>query len=180
MIYYYKDYVKITDIVGNEEYRFLLEAELLGGDKNRCAVAIMQNPSKATREVSDQTVSRVLEVMHNSGYGKVYIANLIPYYATDSAAISEKSKEEIEIYKTNDEYIQSMADKADKIFVAWGGCNSFDKDFYQTRVAAIKSVIGHRTAYCYKTNKNGTPIHPSRNQWGKDLTENDFIEYSFT
>lgn len=180
MTYYYKDYVKITDIVGNDEYRFLLEAELTDGDNSKCALAIMQNPSKATREISDQTVSRVLEVMHNSGYGKVYIANLIPYYATDSAAISEKSKEKTEIYKTNDEYIRSMADKSDKIFVAWGGCNSFDKDFYHSRVSAIKSVLGGRTAYCYKINKNGTPVHPSRNQWGKKLTELDFVEYSFT
>jgi hypothetical protein len=180
MTYRYKDYVKITNIDGDDkEYRYLLEADLDGGDESKCALAIMQNPSKATHEVSDQTVSRVLEVMHNSGYGKVVIANLIPFYATDSATIREKSKNEVEKYKVNDDKIKSKIDKATKIFVAWGGCNSFDKDFYQSRVESLKNMLGDKIAYCYKTNKNGTPIHPSRNQWGKDLTDLDFIEYHF-
>jgi hypothetical protein len=179
MIYRYKDYVTITNIIGNDDHRFILEADLKDGDSSKRALAIMQNPSKATKEVSDQTVSRVLEVMHNSGYGKVCVANLIPFYATDSATIREKSKNEVELYKINDEHIKSKIDGATKIFVAWGGCNSFDKELYESRVTALKNMLGDKKAYCYKINKNGTPVHPSRNQWGKDLTENDFIEYYF-
>lgn len=90
-MYRYKNHVTITDIKYDDEFRFFIEADLENGDKNKIALVIMQNPSKANRDESDQTIDRVLEIMYESGYGKCYIMNLIPYYATNSADIAKKS-----------------------------------------------------------------------------------------
>lgn len=87
-------------------------------------MVILQNPSKASKDISDQTVNKVLEVLYNFKYGKVYLTNLIPYYGTNSKEISE----------------------------------------------LVKDV------YCYKINRNGTPIHPTRNQWSSSSKEEDFVK----
>lgn len=178
MNYKYKDYVSVTDVVGNDKYRFLLQAEFNDRPSNRKAVVIMQNPSKADKTISDQTVNRVLEVMHDSCFGICVLVNLIPMYGTNSSSIADSASED-DVYSLNDIYIKNQLETADSIFVAWGGCNGFDSDFYSKRVFEIKRILNGRKAYCYKLNQNGTPIHPSRNQWKKGITEKDFNEYIF-
>lgn len=181
MIVRYKEYVNVTSIYcdENNDIRYCLEVELENCDKTKTALVIMKNPSKADKNNSDQTVNTVLEVMYKSGYGKCYIMNLIPYYATDSAEIAEKAEEIDEVYFLNDQHLKSRIDNATRIFVAWGGNSSFNIDFYNSRIQKIKSLLEGKTVYCYKKNQNGAPIHPSRNQWKKDITDRDFIVYNF-
>lgn len=177
----YKEFVNVDGIkVDNEhKYRLMLEITLSGGEKNKSALVIMQNPSKATETVSDQTVNRVLDLLHNFKYEKVYIANLIPFYATDSAKVAKKAELEDNLYVENDSIICEKVNSVSKIFVAWGGRNKFSNNLYKSRVKAIREIIGDSTAYCYCVNKNGTPRHPSRNGWKIDAAENEFIEYVF-
>lgn len=180
MKYRYKEYVIITDICCNDNNtcRFFMEAELSGCDENKIALVIMKNPSKANEDESDQTVNRVLEVMYKSGYGKCYIMNLIPYYATDSARVADIAENDEEVYELNDKLLKEKIESATRIFVAWGGKSSFNNDFYNKRVEKIKSLLKGKEVYCYKKNNNGTPIHPARNQWEKDITDKDFIIYN--
>lgn len=177
----YKEYVNVTNICcdENNDIRYCLDVELKNCDKNKIALVIMKNPSKADKDSSDQTVNKVLDVMYKSGYGKCSIMNIIPYYATDSAKVAEKAKSNKEVYILNDQYLKSRVDTATRIFVAWGGNSAFDIDFYNTRIENIKKFLEGKTVYCYKKNKDGTPIHPSRNQWKKDITDRDFIVYNF-
>ena len=179
MLYRYKDYVDIKDIICDDECRFLIEADLKNGSTNKIALVIMKNPSKANHQESDQTINRVLEVMYESGYGKCYVVNLIPYYGTNSRTIAQKADSDEGILRRNDNYIKSKIEVASRIFVAWGGNSGFDAIFYDERIKEIKNMLINKKVYCYKKNKNGTPIHPSRNQWRKGIKDDDFIIYNF-
>lgn len=179
MAYKYKEYVSNIKIKGNDTHRYLLSYTLTKGEKEKSALVIMQNPSKATTEISDQTINRVLETLHNFKYKKVYIANLIPIYATNSAKISDIVTTYPAIYNYNDLEIKDKINKVSKIFVAWGGKNKFEKNFYNCRIDALKQLLKGKTPYCYKINSDGTPIHPSRNQWKTGINEDDFVPYTF-
>ncbi len=160
-------------------YRYLLSCTLANGQNGKSALFIRQNPSKATKDISDQTINRVLEILHKFKYQKVYIANLIPLYATDSAKISDNAAAYPEIYKYNDLEIKNKMCTVSIIFVAWGGANKFDKKFYNCQIESLKQLLMGKTPYCYKINLNGTPLHPSRNQWKVGISEEDFIPYTF-
>ena len=176
--YRYKDYVLAIKKIGNERYRFLLEFDLQQDNSVKSALVLMQNPSKANEKISDQTINTVLDRLHRCGYTKVYIANLIPLYATDSRVITDMGLDE-NLYERNDQIVAQVADKATKIFVAWGGRNGFDKNLYATRIKAIQCLLANKEVYCYKINADGTPVHPSRNQWKAEISEEDFIKYCF-
>lgn len=176
MIYSYKDYVSNIEILGDDICRYLLSFNLKDCEC-KSSLVIMQNPSKATKIVSDQTINKVLDVLHNFKYQDVYITNLIPYCGTNSQNISTLVKEKIEVYQKNDKIIEEKVKLVDKIFVAWGGRNGFEEDFYNSRLSAVKKLLIGKTVYCYKVNDNGTPIHPSRNQWSSNAKESDFIKY---
>lgn len=176
-MYYYKDYVTIEEIIGNHSYRYLLTAKLKDGMKNKNALIIMKNPSKATNDISDQTINRVLEIMHNFKYSKVFITNLIPIYSTDPSAIADSISIESKIYEKNDIIIRKKVDESSKIFVGWGGSNGIYFSFYTNRIQAIKNIIGRKKVFCYRVIKSGMPIHPCRNQWKITKPENEYVEY---
>lgn len=176
--YKYKDYVLDIKKIGDERYRFLLEFDLQQDYSVKSALVLMQNPSKADEKISDQTINTVLDRLHRFGYTKVYIANLIPIYATDSRVISDMGLKE-DLYERNDQIVAQVIEKATKIFVAWGGRNGFDKDLYAKRIKAIQNLLANKEVYCYKVNADGTPVHPARNQWKAEIVEDDFIKYGF-
>ena len=86
MIYKYKEYVQIRSVCKDDinDCRFLAEYKLDNGDKDKKALVIMKNPSKADDNISDQTINTVLDYMHIFNYSKVYVMNLIPIYGLDS------------------------------------------------------------------------------------------------
>ena len=180
MTYEYKDYVNDSrvelDKINN--CRFLAEFSLDGGDKNKKALVIMKNPSKADCNVSDQTVNNVLEYMHGFEYSTVYIMNLIPKYATDSKLIKDDLSQKPDLLKKNDDLICEISGKVSKVFVAWGGHGGFDKEYYNSRIVSVKKCLKDKTLYCYSINKvNKQPIHPSYNQWKKGKLEDEFVIY---
>lgn len=177
MKYKYKNYVTIEEIIGNDSYRYLLTARLDDGLPEKIALIIMKNPSKATKDISDQTVNRVLEIMHNFKYSKVYITNLIPVYSTYPSAIADNISANTEIYENNDIIIREKAIEAYKIFVGWGGSNGIDYNFYIRRIQSIKNCIGNKKTFCYRIIKCGMPVHPSRNQWKTIKPEKEYEEY---
>lgn len=70
----------------------------------------------------------MLEVLHKFKYRNVYITNLVPYYGTNSQDIAEFVKDKTKFIK---EMIASLKKikEVDKIFVAWGGRNGFERRF---------------------------------------------------
>ena len=180
MLYMYKDYVHISRIEVDEmeDCRFLIVYDLDNGYKNKETLVIMKNPSKANQGISDQTVNNVLEYMHEFEYSKVYIMNLIPKYGTNSRLIKDDLSQKPDILKKNDDLICEISGKVSKVFVAWGGHGGFDKQYYDSRISAIKHCLKSKILYCYAINKtNREPKHPSRNQWKRGKSEKDFEIY---
>lgn len=180
MAYKYKSYVHVCEIEVDEyeNCRFLIAYNLDGGNKSKKALVIMKNPSKANHDISDQTINNVLEYMHVFKYSKVYIMNLIPKYGTECKLIKDDLSNKQDILEKNDNLICEISKKVSKIFVAWGGHGGFDKQYFDSRIFAIKYYLHSKTLYCYAINKtNGEPKHPSRNQWKKGKLEEDFVIY---
>lgn len=178
MAYRYKDYVHFKKIESDKEEncRFLIAYDLDGGCKRKKALVVMENPSKADQNISDQTVNHVLEYMHEFRYSEVYIMNLIPKYGTDSGSMDDDLSGREDLLKKNDDLICAVSRKVSKVFAAWGGKSGFDKEYYNTRIQSVKSRLKDKPLYCYAINKtNRQPKHPGRNQWKKGKPERDFV-----
>lgn len=178
MNYRYKEFVNICKIDKDDlnGCRFLAEYNLTNGKKDKIALIIMKNPSKADDDKSDQTINAVLDYMHVFKYSKVYVMNLIPIYGTDSYFITDDLSEKYDILKKNDKLIAEVSKKSSKIFAAWGGNSGFDKGYYESRIIAVKRCVDNKPIFCYGLNKsNNQPKHPSRNQWTKGKCEEEFV-----
>lgn len=83
----YPNFVDINNIneVGNNTYRYSLYIPFTNprGQKGELFV-ILKNPSKATSQHADVTVSKVCHVAYNNGYSSVTIYNLFPYRGTNA------------------------------------------------------------------------------------------------
>lgn len=180
MTYKYKDYVHVCkmELDKNKDCRFLIVYNLDGGNKSEKALIIMKNPSKANFDISDQTINNVLEYMHEFRYSKVYIMNLIPIYGTNSKDVKDDLFQKTDILKKNDSLICEISRKVSKIFVAWGGKSSFNKEYYNSRIISVKKCLKDKTLYCYSINKvDKQPTHPGYNRWKKGKLEDEFVIY---
>lgn len=174
----YKRYVKKVTFCGNkyEGIRYLLDIEFRKGNKDKIALVIMQNPSKADEKDSDITVAAVLDRLYRFGYYEVYLANLIPFYGTDSETIKELTVNPClnSAYEKNDDIISSIIYKVSNIFVAWGDRNSFSENLYHKRIASIQKILKDKNVYCSGLTDQNNPKHPSRGGWPKDQPEKSY------
>ena len=91
-------------------------------------------------------------------------------YGANSRLIKDDLSQKPDILKKNG--------KSFKGFVAWGGHGGFDKQYYDSRISAIKHCLQIKILYCYAINKsNREPKHPSRNQWKRGKLEKEFVIY---
>jgi hypothetical protein len=96
-------------------YRFRLSRvwDLAG---TRC-VFVMLNPSTATEEVLDPTVTRCVNAARAWGYGSAEVVNLFAYRATDPALLRTVDDP---VGAGNDRAIRRACSIADLVVVAWG------------------------------------------------------------
>lgn len=144
----YRPYVTNVEVDIDEltNSRYLLVAEFDNDNKEAVAI-IMKNPSKANDEKSDKTVNNVLEVAYREGFGKAYILNLYCYYSPNVKDIKDliNANNEVDLNK-NDECIQKVMDKVDRVIVGWGtiqGSKSFLQQ-YDNRVKRVYELIKHK------------------------------------
>lgn len=178
----YPDFVKnIQCYPKGKNYRYYIKAELKcsENDQRKTAMIIMQNPSMADEKRSDRTVNRVLNYMHNFGYGYVIIANIIPFYGTKIQTIPNSDLNNKKILNKNCEIIHEESKQADKIFVAWGWANAISPSYYKERIESVKKhIVSPQKVYCYLVNEsNGQPRHPRR--WKRGKKEEEFVKFQF-
>lgn len=138
---------KGANISDCKQYRYLLWRIW---DKNKPAVGFIGlNPSIADDQIDDPTIRRCMNYAKEWGYGGLYMANLFAYRATNPREMF-KAKEPIG--KNNDATLKELANKVDKIIVAWG-----DNGKFKERYKAL-NCLGK--LYCLKINKSGQPAHP--------------------
>lgn len=178
----YRKYVKNVTFCGNKYkgIRYLLDVEFRKGNEGKIALVIMQNPSKADENDSDITITAVLNRLQRFGYSEVYLANLIPFYGTDSATIKELTVNSCSnhAYVKNDDVLSIIVNKDLKIFVAWGDKNSFNEKLYNNRIARIHGLLKDKKVYCSGLTDQNNPRHPSRGGWPKDQPESSYILYN--
>jgi hypothetical protein len=135
----------------DEAYRYVLAR----GDVSAKTVNwILLNPSTATEDVNDPTITRCIKYAERWGYEGVYITNIFALRATDPK----------ELYKVidpqglfNDSYIRWCAGLSELVVAGWGTHGRLNERGGE--VARLLRSMRKRPK-ALKTTKAGHPAHP--------------------
>lgn len=166
-VYKYKDYVDINNILINQEtgYRYSMFIPFKNpiGDGN--VLVIMRNPSEADKTKSDKTINNVLRFCY-SKYSGVYIANLYPYYETDSTKVKDFIESELydENMERNSEALKTLYKKTNDVIIAWGANNAGSK-YNHNYEGVIESLLdelekANKNIYAMRFVSSKKPWHP--------------------
>ncbi|MFT4447270.1 DUF1643 domain-containing protein [Bacillus subtilis] len=128
---------RLTDSI---EARYCLSIKL-NNSLDSSFVYIMLNPSMAGRDISDLTINKLCKFSHTlNEVGTIHIANLYPFYETNSTMLSSLIKnlqhENTNLFDTvmatNRQVLSSLVRDSKKVVLAWGDCpDLFDKQFHK-------------------------------------------------
>jgi hypothetical protein len=124
-------------------------------DTGGCALFLLHNPSKATKEQDDPTSTRVQGFGRALAMREVVIANPMAYRATD--------KRELLLGRAdpcgpdNMDVVRALVQKADIVIVGWGKVHS-RLQHHVSRM--LRTVLVCVDMHCFRTNKDGSPAHP--------------------
>lgn len=136
-------------------YRYRLERHM--GDGSTAAF-IMVNPSEATEQCDDRTISNLQTLCARFTIGRAIIGNMFGYrskYVSKLATIADP------IGPDNDEHLIQIAQEAETIIVAWGPPNKLPVNL-QNRwrdVVDILTVSG-KPLRCLEHLNGNHPRHP--------------------
>jgi len=133
-------------------YRFRL-SRVWDNTLPRC-VFLMLNPSTATEEFLDPTVTRCMKAAQRWGFGACEVVNLFAYRATDPTQLRTV---EDPVGLGNDGAIRSAAVSADLFVVAWGVHGAF-----RARETAVVQQLMKDGVELFSlgVTKSGAPRHP--------------------
>lgn len=176
----------------NEKKRYVLEIKLKKEVRNRNKryLVILKNPSKAgftDKMESDKTVNQVCSYLFGNktkpkNIGVVVIANLFPFYETDSKKL--KNIKEKLVDETNIKCLNEQIEIADKIIFAWGndavGCK---EETLKMKLVVFRKAGDYKLRNCLIMTVKGKDLNyknPLHGQvWGYDnyeLKKVDFIK----
>ncbi len=138
----------------NDKIRYVL-----GTTGKNTLIVIGINPSTATEEKPDPTISRVNSYLKRYGYDSFKMINIYPVRATDPNNLPKRINKTI--HKQNLDEIEKAISGASAVLCAWG--NLVDKRKYLS--ACCKDVLNiirnaEIPAYCLGQSKSGNPFHP--------------------
>lgn len=133
-------------------YRYTLSR--IWNPKLLVLVFILLNPSTATHELNDPTITRCIERAQRMGYGGVSVLNLFAWRATDPNDM-KAAGEPIGMY--NDQVILEVASGAGMVICGWGKHGA-----HKQRDAHVLAMLRERgiEAWALAFNKDGSPRHP--------------------
>ncbi len=108
------------------------------------------NPSTANADKNDNTITKVIKVARNNGYGGVYMLNLFAIVSPHPEILISG----IDTIKNNDEYIKKYAAVSAGIVCCWGNFKEATQ-----RAKNVLEILPNELL-CFAQNKNGTPKHP--------------------
>lgn len=139
----------------NDCYRYTLKRVW---DSSRPLIMwIMMNPSVATEVGDDRTVAKCQRYARAWGYGGIYVGNSFAYRCTDQRRLLEVTDP---IGPKNDHYLLDMAQKADKIILAYGTPHAKALHQRGTNVAHLLQKAGYPITALRLSRKGGRPEHP--------------------
>ena len=130
------------------KYRYTLWREW-GHGEGICQF-IGLNPSTATDEINDPTVTRCINYAKAWGYTGMYMTNIFAFRATDPRVMKAHPEP---VGSENDHYLALIAREVDIVVAAWGTHGKF-----LNRGQQVKRLI--QDLHCLKITKDGHPSHP--------------------
>jgi len=136
--------------------------------KQESIIVILKNPSRATKDISDKTVSTVTRYIYKNrskyqqlkNIGTVIILNLIPFYETYSEKLAVNGSGIID--KSNLKTIEEFTSKHKTVIAAWGdhpkGLSS-EYEELKNMVLHILKDNKNDLYYVDKLSKRGNPKH---------------------
>lgn len=125
-------------------------------DYQPAALFIGMNPSTASANIDDPTIRAEMDFCRRWGYGRLYMANVMDYRATNPAALLLPAVRPRSA--NNLLHIQALAAKADKIVVAHGALHK-RLQRYGDETTQLLRLAGHQL-FCLGLTKSGQPTHP--------------------
>lgn len=132
------------------KYRYSLRLPT-GRSDRRTVLFVMANPSTATPEHLDPTVSRCERYAWAWGYGWLSVCNVRAWRATNPNDVPEGERG---IGPENMHYLKREIIAADFVVCAWGNLGA------DLGGAVVEEILKVKTPYCLRQNKNGAPAHP--------------------
>ncbi len=158
--------VRLTTLVGDDatfsecmRYRFTLSRNLGAGPS---LLVIGLNPSTATHEKPDPTITREQGFARSWGFGKLFKVNLFGWRSTDPEGLLGADDPEGD--PANMDAILELSGRCDLVLAGWGGPYAPKKlrVMVQARAAVVVAALAtHGKALsCIGRTKDGHPRHP--------------------
>lgn len=148
----------------SSSYRYLLSRTTTTLNK-RVLLVCMLNPSTADEETNDPTISRVIRLAENGGYGRLLVLNLLAIRATKPADIwlhQDPCGEDN--WQTWNNSLKELDPEQDTISVAWGrspkGVNQSSQFIHALTKASCCLKLWTSPIMTWVKNLDGSPRHP--------------------
>lgn len=138
---------------GDSEYRYRLW-RIWDHDKPLVCY-VMLNPSHATDETSDNTMTRAAKAAAMMGFGGMIIVNLFAIRSANPAIIQDHPNP---VGPENDAHIQAAVSDTEAVFAAWGEAGSTT---YRERAKMVVDLVDS-DIYVLLLTAAGHPHHPAR------------------
>jgi hypothetical protein len=158
---------------GDNTVRYVL------GKYNRAPLIVFGiNPSTASAEKNDATISIVEHIAQMRGKDGYIMLNIYPVRAMQLDSKYPKVEDET-LVEHNLRYISERIKPGDEVIAAWGNHIS-DHEYFLKSLIRINEVIKAKSAkwICLKKTKSGHPHHPTRLAYDEmEFTPFDMDEY---
>lgn len=136
----------------------------LGRSGNKPLLAVGLNPSTATQEKLDTTVTKVEQVAIRHGYDGFVMLNLYPVRATDYRTLPIKVDREA--FEANLQKVEEVVSRlpAPAVWAAWGASVTHFDYFLRARDELVRRLSRHNVSWLRlgELTAGGHPRHPSR------------------
>ncbi len=146
-----------------EKYRYVLWR--IWDESKPKWMFVLLNPSKATHEQDDPTITRLVKRAKMNGAGGIVVVNSGAIRQTDSDLAVQ---DEDPVGPHNAFWIEQMIPQCDKHIAGWGPKASLFKGERLTKAMFIKAGV---PLYALKINKDGSPGHPLYIGYDKPLID---------
>lgn len=121
---------------------------------------VMLNPSTADAEVDDPTIRRCIGFARREGCGRLEVANLFAWRATDPQELRALHDFDKAFGPDHATHLADAMRNAAKIIAAWGACSGFGN-----KGGALLAAMGQERdhglpIFCLGKTKDGYPRHP--------------------
>jgi hypothetical protein len=146
--------IRSAELSACRRYRYSLTRQW--SSRNPTCLFIGLNPSTADERTDDPTIRRCMRFAQGWGYGKLVMANLFAFRATDPSVLL---RIEDPIGPENDKHLSSLSADAAIVIIAWGanGACTYRSSHV---LKLLNDTEASAKIHCLGKTKDGHPKHP--------------------